>query len=69
MEWVKSVMIVFDAQMPPEVRGIHNGKYQAVELRLRSDGRCFFLGRHSKLPETVGQISYRRTHYATIHRG
>lgn len=49
MEWVKRVMIVFDSQYDPKMIGDHNGKFQAVELRLRSDGRMFYMGKHSKV--------------------
>ena len=49
MKWMKSVTIVFDSTLQSEVRGDHNGKYQAVELRLRSDGKMFYLGKHSKV--------------------
>jgi hypothetical protein len=49
MEWVKRVTIVFDSKEPPESLGSHNGKYQAVEFRLRSDGKMYYMGKHSKV--------------------
>jgi putative sterol carrier protein len=49
MNWVKSVTIVFDTRVNRKMLGFHNGKYQAVELRLRSDGKCFYMGKHSKV--------------------
>jgi hypothetical protein len=49
MEWVKQVMIVFDTKENREFLGAHNDKYQAVELRLRSDGKCFYVSKHSKV--------------------
>ena len=49
MEWAKSVMIVHENTLGPENRGLHNGKYEAEELRLRSDGKLFFMGMTSKV--------------------
>jgi hypothetical protein len=49
MNWVKQVTIVFDTKEDRETLGAHNGKYQAVELRLRSDGKCFYMSKHSKV--------------------
>jgi hypothetical protein len=53
-EWVKRVVIVFDSKLP-EPRGACNGKYEAVEFRLRSDGKSFYVGHHSKT--CIGGIS------------
>ena len=49
MEWMKRVRIVFDTKEPREFLGDHNGKYQAFEMRLRSDGKCFYMAQFSKL--------------------
>lgn len=60
MEWLKSITIVFDTKEPREMLGAHNGKYQAVELRHRSDGRMFYMGKHSKVtPEGRQTFDYR----------
>jgi hypothetical protein len=65
MEWIKSVMIVHENTLGPEDRGLHNGKYQAVELRLRSDGKCFFLGMSSKVTlEGWATYSYREERWS-----
>jgi hypothetical protein len=50
LKWVRSVVIVHDLlPLDRSLLGNHNGKYQAIELRLRSDGRCFYLCCHSKI--------------------
>lgn len=49
MQWTKGTTIIFDTPLPEMERGQHNGKYQGIEFRLRSDGKMFYLGTHSKV--------------------
>lgn len=56
MEWVIEVEIVYVTKDPLEFRGLHNSQWNSLVLRLRSDGKPFFLVKVLKVTREAHQV-------------